>query len=80
MTKNMLGPKSSVASFQQPSCRESSHKKFMGFKGLLTYLPTANMFPKVNNNANLMGLAKTINDCRIPKIEEMSMASIQNHI
>lgn len=31
---------------------------------LFTYLPTAKTLPKVNNNANLIGLVNTIIDCK----------------
>lgn len=49
----------------------SSH--FQGLKLMLDFkgkkknsinLPTANTLPKVNNTANLIGLTKTINDCK----------------
>lgn len=43
-------------------------KNVMGQQGANgIYLPTANRLPKVNNTANLMGLTKTIIDCKINK-------------
>ena len=44
-----------------------------------TYLPTAKTLPKVNNNANLMGLANTISDCKRNKKLQYNVIKIYQY-
>jgi len=49
----------------KPANREIKNKRLkcnLNWVRMSIYLPTANTLPKVNNNANLMGLANTIKD------------------